>query len=100
MNSELQNLKKILSSYEDQNSKIVELENKIKIQNMKYSRKIKEIEDTYDHEITELNKKIYKYENLEYSSTLKKQKYKKFKNNNNQILKSEFNKYDNVKKNY
>ena len=59
---------------------------------MKLSRKIKDIEDTYIIEIAELNKKLHLYENTEYSSTLKKQKYSKYQINPK--FKSELN-YDN-----
>ena len=55
----MKNLKKILSTYEDQNSNIIELEKKLKLQKIKYTKKIKEIEDNYNIEIKELNKKIY-----------------------------------------
>lgn len=65
---------------------------------MKYSRKIKAIEDNYSIEISELNKKIYMMENSEFNSSVKKNKeYLRFKNN--QILKNEYdNDFDDVKR--
>jgi len=111
LNNELQNLKKILSTYEDQNSNIIELEKKLKLQKIKYTKKIKEIEDNYNIEIKELNKKIYLLENSEYSSTLnnnnnnnsyknnKNMQMKKYQNyKNSQTIINDFDKYENVRK--
>jgi len=75
LNKELQNLKKIINSYEDQNSIIEELEAKLKFQKNKYSKKIQEIEEIYSIEISELNKKITNMENRGFSQEVKMQKY-------------------------
>lgn len=96
MGNDLQNLKKILGSYEDQNSKIVELEGKLKNQKMNYSKKIKEMENNYDYEISELYKKIYMYENPELSSNFKKKNYKNF-NSVQQNKNKEYENYQMVK---
>ena len=96
LNNELQNLKKIMNSYEDQNAKITELENKLKKQKNNYTRKIKELEDIYLIEIADLNKKINTNEISGFSNTMMTMKKNKFTTNKvNTNMKNEFY-YDNV----
>lgn len=64
-----------MSAYEDQNSKITELEMKLKYQKNKYSRKIKELEEIYSIEVSELNKKINSIEISGFSNTIKKPRF-------------------------
>jgi hypothetical protein len=97
LNNELQNLKKIMSSYEDQNSKIIKLEDKLKLQKNKYSKRLREIEDIYCIEISELNKKIRDLKNQGFYQTNKKHKNSISSQRNKSNIKNEF-KYDYVTK--
>lgn len=58
LRKEVSNYKQILKSYEDQNLKISELENKLRNQNLKSEKDIKNLEMNYEDKIKTLNKKI------------------------------------------
>jgi hypothetical protein len=73
----------------------MDLENKLKMQKMKYSKKIKEIEDNYSIEISNLNKKIYLLENSDFSSKLNINKFN-INNNNN---KKNYQNFNNINRN-
>lgn len=90
-----------MSSYEDQNNKIIELENKLKTQKLRYIRKIKELEDIYLLEISELNKKISMIKNEGYYNTINQNQRRRNtkKINSERKIKMDFN-YDFVKISY
>lgn len=58
-----------MNSYQNQNSKIMELESKLKMQKMKYARKLKKVEELYLNQIDILNKKNYILEKANNFST-------------------------------
>lgn len=56
---EIENLNKIIKTYEDHNLKIVDLEKKIRLIKVKHEKEIKEIEILYKEKINFMNKKIH-----------------------------------------
>lgn len=74
LNNEIQNLKQVLNSYQNQNTKIMELETKLKMQKMKYERKIKSLDELYLNQIDVLAKKNYLLEKSENPSSYYKEK--------------------------
>ena len=64
----------ILNTYQNQNSKNMELETKLRMQKMKYDKKLKNLEDLYLNQIDHLNKKIYFYEKTKNYNSYKKEK--------------------------
>ena len=64
LTGEIDNMKMILSSYEQQNTKITNLEVKLRTTNIKHEKEIKSIEDKFKQEISYLNKTITKYEEI------------------------------------
>jgi hypothetical protein len=48
---EINNLKQVIKSYEDQNLKLAEMEKKLKNQNLKFEKQIKALEDKYKERI-------------------------------------------------
>lgn len=64
MKNEIQNLKQILKSYEDQALKLSELEKKLRNQNTRHEKEMKEIEEKYKDKIKIFSKKLNKYEEM------------------------------------
>ncbi len=64
MRSEIQNLKHILKSYEDQAVKLSDLEKKLRNQNTRHEKEMKEIEEKYKDKIKIFSKKLSKYEEM------------------------------------
>jgi chromosome segregation ATPase len=64
LTGEIDNYKSILSSYEQQNAKITDLEVKLRNTNIKHEKEIKSLEDKFKEEISYLNKIITKYEEV------------------------------------
>jgi hypothetical protein len=62
LQKELDNQKLIIGSYENMNSKLSELEVKLRSQNVMHEKELKNIEMRYKQQIFELNKTISKYE--------------------------------------
>ncbi len=63
----------ILNSYQNQNTKIMELETKLRMQKMKYDRKSKQLEEFYINEIDKLKMKISVFEKRESFSAYAKE---------------------------
>lgn len=82
LNNEIQNLKLVLNSYQNQNSKIMELETKIRMQKMKYERKLKSLDELYLNQIDILNQKIYSLEKTNNFSSYNNEKRSKGRLNN------------------
>lgn len=55
-------MRQLLKSYEDQNLKLVEMEKKLKNQNMKYEKHLKEIEEKFNEIIKSYQEKLNYYE--------------------------------------
>jgi hypothetical protein len=64
MKSEILNLKQIIKSYEDQALKLSDLEKKLRNQNTRHEKEMKEIEDKYKDKIKVFSKKLSKYEEM------------------------------------
>ena len=57
---EILNLKQIIKSYEDQSFKLVEMEKKLKSQNIKHEKDIKALQEKYIQKIKKLNTDYFK----------------------------------------
>jgi len=64
LTNEIANLKVILSSYENQNKKITDLEMKLRNQQINFDKKLKDYEAKYKEQITILNNIITHYEEV------------------------------------
>ena len=64
LKNEIQNLKQILKSYEDQSVKLADLEKKLRNQNSKYEKEMKTLEDKYKEKIKTFSKKLASYEEM------------------------------------
>jgi hypothetical protein len=60
---EINNLKQVVKSYEDQNLKLAEMEKKLKNQNIKFDKQIKQIEDKYKERIKSYQDKLRSFDN-------------------------------------
>jgi hypothetical protein len=67
LKSEIENMKIIIQSYENQNLKITELEVKLRSQNLRHEKEMKILREKYEEKISNLNKSIY----MEYSNERK-----------------------------
>lgn len=95
MNTEIKNLKQVLNSYQDQTNKIIELESKLKMQKIKYMRKIKHLEESCSNEIEILNRKL-----MMYHPSNKLYSYKKEKSSYSNNLINVLNPSNNVNKKF
>jgi hypothetical protein len=59
---EIENLKYLVKSYEERNLNITDLEKKLRLQQSKHEKEIKEIEGKYKERLREMTKKIMRYE--------------------------------------
>lgn len=64
LKTEIQGLKHIIKSYDEQSVKLSELEKKLKIQNLNHNKEMKEAEDKYKNKILSFSKKLESYEEL------------------------------------
>jgi chromosome segregation ATPase len=64
LTNEIENLKVILSSYENQNKKITDLEMKLRNKQINFDKKLKNYEIQYKEQINILNKVISNYEEV------------------------------------
>ncbi len=64
LKNEIQNLKQILKSYEDQALKMSELEKKYRNQTTKHEKDLKAVEEKYVEKIRSMSKKIINYEEI------------------------------------
>ena len=83
LKNEILNLKQIIKSYEDQSFKLVEMEKKLKSQNIKHEKDIKALQEKYIQKIKKLNTDYFKkddsdtivlsnyYQFIDHSSDLK-----------------------------
>lgn len=67
-------MKLVLNSYQNQNTKIMELETKLRMQKMKYEKKLKDLDELYLNQIDNLNKKLYFLEKSNNYSSYNKEK--------------------------
>ena len=84
LTNELENLKIILDSYQNQNQKITELEMKLRSQQINFEKKLKNNELIYKEQINNLNSMITNYEgiiNKRNSISIKKDSKNKFSKN-------------------
>ena len=56
-------MKAIIQSYETQNSKITELEIKLRGQNMRHEKEMKAMEERYQSKLNEMNKNMNYFQN-------------------------------------
>jgi predicted nucleic acid-binding Zn-ribbon protein len=72
LKNEIQNLKHILKSYEDQALKLSDLEKKLRNQNTKHEKEMKTLEDKYKEKIKAFSNKLTSYEEmLKFNTTFK-----------------------------
>ena len=64
LKSEIQNLKHILKSYEDQAIKLSDLEKKLRNQNTKHEKEMKSLEEKYKEKIKAFSMKLTSYEEM------------------------------------
>lgn len=64
LKNEVNNLKHILKSYEEQSVKISELEKKLRNQNTKHEKEMKRLEEKYKEKVKLFNKKLSTYEDM------------------------------------
>jgi hypothetical protein len=104
MKSEILNLKQIIKSYEDQALKLSDLEKKLRNQNTRHEKEMKEIEDKYKDKIKVFSKKLSKYEEmLMHKNEIKERENLLLDNNNIKIhssLKVKDEDYDHVNVNF
>ena len=62
--TEINNMKQIIKSYEDQSLKMSELEKKMKNLVTKHEKDIKNLEEKYQEKLSVFTKKILKYEEI------------------------------------
>jgi len=76
LKNNINNLKQVLSSYEEKNLKSSDMEKKLRTTNIKHENEIKLLEENYSEKIRTLSKKINQYEetlkinNFAYKSNL------------------------------
>ena len=64
MRNDIDNMKVLIQSYESQNLKITELEIKLRSQNLRYEKEIKNLEEKYQNKINELTRNLSYYQEI------------------------------------